>query len=211
MGRQSRLDTELTFDEDYWVVSIVNTGKATDPQSQLFDGHNAILVEGIKKVGPSLNSVQLFIGYYSIGAIPVEQDEKEGSFQQRINIKGIIHKILVDEKTDYDPNRTYNYQQSYCKLVEAEKAKQMIQSIKRDQQKTEAAKRGEGQYLPYQSVGLDSLFSKAEKGHNCSSWCADKMNIALYGINEYGEPNEKSEYGKKPSFTAGGYGRCVLS
>lgn len=187
----SRLNPEIKFNPKYWVISVVNTRH--DTVGKLF-GHSAIIVEGIEKGAVYFHNT-LFLGFYDLRANLYDNSQSVLD----INPKGYISDIRVDERNGYIEDIDYRSFQSFSIAVEVIRAKEMIASIKEDQRITEDAKKGVGQYMPYQLVGINSIFSDAEGGHNCASWCADKLKVAGVG----------NGMAKKPETLAGGI--CRIS
>lgn len=191
MSYKSRFNPEIEFNEKQWIISVINTGNGTIGK---LTGHSAIIVEGVESKAPSFHS-KLFVGFYDIRA--ALYDEPSSSID--INPKGYISSITTDEQDDYRAGLDYSKFQAVSAAVDVVKAKAMIASIKDDYLITDNANKGIGKHLPYQFVGMDAIFSNADAGHNCASWCADKLEIAGIGNGS----------GKKPEMLAGG--SCVLS
>ena len=105
MSRYSRISPSFDYDEQTWVVSIINT-----ETWDITGGHSAIVVEGLEDNSLSIYEKKVFIGQYDIGA--------SAEVQSCINTEGIIHNIRCYE----NEKNTRNYEElkfparSYCVL-----------------------------------------------------------------------------------------------
>ena len=157
-----------------WLVTLMNTVTGL---AGILGGHNAILVEGIQED-------KLFVRQCDIGARA--ENKSSGTMGVPIrDVHGVISKIRIFE-TYYDNRNDYNGLLKRSWPVARTQAEAMLQSIAQDKDKTDAAERGEGSYLPYRFSGRYkiTLFSSDEKGggDNCASWCIEKLKIAHINI-----------------------------
>lgn len=205
--QKSRLKQGKEFDGATWVVSVINSGEK-------LGGHAVLVVEGLlphqETTVSSSSAVHaapprvLFVGQYDINAVPDDADQATGSLVSVKNRTGRITKVNMRENDHYaHPKGDEFYQrQSTSFLVLKENVDLMIESIRADHEKVEAAKRGEEEYPKFQQFGskgglLQALFSEGAGGMNCAEWCIEKL--AAGGVEHAVKP--------KPERVAGG---CVL-
>lgn len=155
---KSKIDITKQFNEEVWVVSVLNTGDK-------LGGHAMIVVEGMQK-NSGFHS-QLFVGQYDILAVPTENQDAV------INKKGCITDVRCFEADQCQ--RSYEEYASKSYFIDPNEAKKMIISIKKDKEICDKAKRGEGEYPLYQYVGTIHPLSDTGMGHNCASWCVEKL------------------------------------
>ena len=167
--RNSRVNPALTFNEDCWLISVVKT----DGMSALLGGGHAMLVvEGIKKRENS-TFYDEHIGQYDVWGVVWDNEDKS-----LINKKGKLTQVRMFENKEWKPTVNYTTCPSVSYTVDPDEAKAMINSIREDKRKTEEADAGRGEYIPYQIVGNNHFLTDALKGHNCSSWCVEKLLVA---------------------------------
>lgn len=202
--RKSIIDEAMSYNEEIWVVSVINTGE------KLF-GHAAITVEGIK-IGPAYpDSLKIFINHYDIRAQEYEQNNFR-IFDKISNKKGYIHEITCDEE---DKNKRHYKQKKYpghSWMVSAIEAQKMIDAIHEDQKHTKKAVENQLRildnkdplyfdengkpigFLQYQRLGNDHpfvlLFGNTTAGQNCADWCDRKLKNHL-GIDNGGMSKPK--------------------
>lgn len=166
----SKIFKDKSFDERTWIVSIVNTSRS------LF-GHSVLVIEAVM---PSSASLQVI--HFDIFARP--NGSPHDNF---LNRKGLITEIRRSEGYRVNQDGTeylYSERPSKSYRGEPENVLLMINSIEED-----AGKCNRGEFIPFQLLGKNhpwvSLFGDPNLGHNCASWCAEKLEIAKIKTNSY--------------------------
>ena len=160
---KSRVTTDYEFNEEEWVVSVLNSGSA-------IEGHSVLVVEG-------MDNGHLFVGHYDINAKIITGG------------KGVITRINCNESDSYLFEYKEFTRKSY-RYIPKGKVREMISSIRADAKAVQEAKAGEGPSLRYQLFGKNSTLSNLDDGHNCASWVQEKLSIA--GI-DHGNKKSKPE------------------
>jgi len=161
---KSKVSEDFTFNEEVWVVSILNTGAK-------MSGHSVILVEGIKDGAA-------FVRQCDITAELLPEETKSIIREPFRNVKGKINQVRIFES--YHPTLEYDKKSSRSVYADPESVLLMLNAIEQDRDTTIKAQRGEGLYLQYEYSGRYSMFSSGA-ADNCPTWCYEKLKIA--GIN----------------------------
>jgi len=181
-------DTQIGFNENRWVVSVLNSGSKKS-------GHSIIVIEGLKpKPGNELFN-KLYIGQFELLAV----------VDDSINPKGYVSEIRCFETNEYNSNHDrYKKMQSRSWIVLATDALTIIQSIKQDIQKLENNERIEYQFFPLTSGSIikkTDQYGNTADAVNCAKWCQEKLEAG--GIIDYSPL-------KLPEKVAGGW-YCTIS
>jgi len=187
----SYVNPDYNFTKDEWYVHILNT--------EGLKGHSMIVIEGQRPTTlaffESRESTKLeeFVGHYEMShKILAEEKTNLG-----INQRGYFDRINVFEPGG-DPvpqsaaymlyeSRDYGQFPSRTIPITYQQAQLIIASIKTDQRRCEGANAtGRKENLPpYQVLGkghwLVELFGDNDDGHNCASWCIEKLQAG--GVN----------------------------
>jgi hypothetical protein len=187
----SYVNPEYVFTKDDWYIHILNTEGTR--------GHSVIVIEGMKPATPAFlenkGRVRLeeFVGQYEMSHKVLDEKRKNlginrRGYFDRINVfepgmTSIPTSIayLLYERRDYGqyPSRTIPISYVQAQLI--------IASIKADQSQCDDARAsGRVEDFPlYQALGnghwLIELFGDNNDGHNCASWCIEKLKAG--GIN----------------------------
>lgn len=171
----SRINSKHEFNENFWLISVVNTGNR-------FKGHSVLVVEGITKISDdnaSFFNQQLFVGRYDITAELYEQQDSS------INLKGYINEVRIKEGSTYEAVLTRDYGQFSSKThppVEYIKVQKMLESIHADKKKVALSLQQGSGFLEFQQVGKNSLLADEGRGDNCAGWILEKL--AIVGIGD---------------------------
>lgn len=183
MPQKSRVKPLYTFDEDQWVISVINGGRATS-------GHAFLLVEGLQQATQSAETRStLFVGQYDITATMDGNLPDPGFFSstlEKVNPMGTVSQVRAFEGSAYrypDDEQYYQQFSSRCWHASPENVLAMIESIKKDKAAVDQANRGEGEPIRFQLIGskggpLQALFSEENGGLNCAEWCMQKLTVA---------------------------------
>ncbi len=161
--RKSRIHEEFEFNEDVYIVSILNIN--TGDGLQKIMGHSTLLVEGLSPLpGAGIATNTLFVGQYDL----LGDDQK-----------GVVSQIRVFEKDDYQ--RDYKDFPAVSYYVGRIKALEMIASIKKDAERVGQ----QGEKIPFEMVQL----LRGGDSYNCTKWCYEKLKLC--GIDITGKPKPK--------------------
>lgn len=171
---KSKVKSNYEFDEETWVVSVVNTGDK-------LPGHAIIVVEGIKLLDER-GAKSAFITQYDIQAALFPNEMQDSV----LNKKGYIKEIRI-----FETSRDYKLYQSKSHYALPEKVKDMIASIEADKIICERASKNEPNYeFPSYQLYGEGFFGSKGKGDNCAGWCDKKLALAGIG-NGTGKPKPK--------------------
>lgn len=159
--RKSQVNARFEFDEDIWVVSVLNTGAATG-------GHAILVVEGMQ-------AAQLFVGQYDIRA---QGSPAPGS---SVNIIGQINNVFIRESNNYSYPGGYQKLSSQSFTMDARCFPDLKASILADKDITDKANTSGSGHIKYELVGskgvLHALFGSDYGGINCAEWCQRKLKV----------------------------------
>jgi hypothetical protein len=160
----SIVNEEFEFNEEVWVVTLLNTGTGLGGK---FTGHSVLLFEGVYKG-------ELFVRQCDIQAMPTEESILGEPFK---NVRGAITNIRMFPSY-YEERHRYKEMSSRSWYRSKEQVAAMLEVAKADKEQTEKAKRGEAEYLAYQYAGryrFDFFGEKDNTGDevadNCPTWC----------------------------------------
>ncbi len=94
-----------------------------------------------------------------------------------INQKRFISKIGMYKDLEIEEVKKLFHYSSRHWPASPSKVRDMKVAIKNDAAHCERAQRGECEYLPYQVVGTQHFLTEEKEGHNCTSWCIEKLKI----------------------------------
>ncbi len=167
--QKSQVNARFTIENSISVVSVLNSG------STRFDfGHSVIVVEMFDEKG------DFRVGQYDLCA-------------KDISGEMIVSEIRCFESHGYQNSKPYSIYPNSSWCADPENVCNMIKSIKEDQEKTEKAKKGQGQYIKYSFVGENHFCIKffQENNMNCADWCLEKLKIAVPNIEYRGTAKPK--------------------
>jgi hypothetical protein len=167
----SYYDKELKFDEDTWVVSLINTKKGV---SSIWGGHAKIVVEGLKK--NSTLYPELFVGEYHI--MEAELVPQQTWIPQALRNTQCKYLVLALEKKEY--GRTAEdcaeIQSRSCGGMGAKEVMKMIKNIKEEKKSID-----HGEISPdFQYAGISCVYG-LNGAHNCTTWAEAKLDIIGIG------------------------------
>lgn len=163
----SKYDTELSYDENEWVVSLINTKKGL---SSVYGGHAKIVIEGIKKNEKQFP--ELFIGEYHI--MEAEKIPEETWIPQVFRNTQCKYLVLFKEGKKYDKEHEHytEIQKRSCGGVAPLDVMKMIKAIKEEQRNI-----NEGTVShDFQYAGKWCAYGLAG-AHNCTTWAEEKLGI----------------------------------
>lgn len=178
MPYYSKLNPDLEYDLDNWVVSFVNTGSSTD----IFYGncgHAKIVVEGLKLVHNKEGKLEktLFVGEYHI--VEAEHVPVKTLIPQVFRNTKCNYLVAFTERDYYNPRQEEQYSKVQTRSaggIDSTEVNKMINAIK--QEKTDIAN---GDVLPnFQYFGKKSLCGNGD-AHNCTTWAEEKLNLIGLG------------------------------
>jgi len=164
---KSKYDSNLEFDENEWVVSLINTKSGI---SSIYGGHAKIVVEGLKRSNTLIK--ELFVAEYHI--MEAERMPEETWIPQALRNTQCKYAVLFKEDNKYNrTNQQYAETQSRSHGgIKPADAMKMIQDIKQEKQNIDS-----GQIAPdFQYAGEWCLYSY-QGGHNCTTWAEKKLDI----------------------------------
>lgn len=203
---KSKVNPKFEITETVWVLSAFNTGSS-------LAGHSMLMLEGLEKEGiyyePVIFQADILAakeGASSSSSGTSENNSSRSSTSHSTTVssssctgdaQGIITKVRI--YSDYQSGWNYSEFQSKSWYVEPALAKQMMKSIREDQERVRKSMLvpPEADLLPFNLLGKNHPLSELDAGHNCASWVQEKLDIA--GAHS----SDKS----KPEKVAGG---CVL-
>lgn len=167
----SKYDSELTYNEAEWVVTLVNTKKGL---SSIWGGHAKIIVEGLINKGGLLS--ELFIGEYHI--MEAERIPEETWIPQCFRNTQCKYLVLYKEENQYT-----RQDEEYAEIqsrshggIPALEVKKMIANIKEEQGNINT-----GVISPdFQYAGKWCVYG-LDDAHNCTTWSEEKLNIIGLG------------------------------
>jgi len=171
----SKFNNDLEFNEDEWVISLINTKTGI---GSVFGGHAKIVVEGVKTSSePGMFSSKLFIGEYHI--MEANRLPTATWIPQVLRNTQCNYAVIVTEREDYSAKKEQQYSEASARSVGGitpQQAQTMIDVIKAEKGDIDA-----GRTTPiFQYAGRWCAYG-TNNADNCTSWAEQQLNIIGIG------------------------------